>query len=147
MKSICRVALLGALIATGAGAPAGTSIAQGPNFTLRICNSSNVTAGVAIAARLQPDAWTLAGWGIIEPGNCIEAGTALKGWIYHYAEEVTQSSRKLVWAGSEIRLCVEYPGPFRRQITDGYECNQNELKGFGASFVAPNIGTYTLNLN
>ena len=147
MKSIRRMALFGALVAMGAGAPSGTSTAQGALFTLRICNSSSVTAGVAIAARLDPRNRTLAGWGIVEPGDCIEAGTALKGWIYHYAEEVTQRGRKAVWAGNEIRLCVEYPGPFRRQLSDGYECNQRELKGFGASFVAENIGTYTLNLN
>jgi uncharacterized membrane protein len=147
MKSAKGIASLGLLALVASVVPTSVGTAQSPYFTLRICNSSQVRAGMAVAYRVEQESWLVAGWLLVDPGDCLTAGNALKGWIYHYGEENSTRSQKAVWRGDAVQLCVEYPGPFRRQVVEGYQCTENELKSFGSTFVGENVGTYTLNLN
>jgi hypothetical protein len=124
--------------------------AVGPTFRLRVCNTSALSAAVAVNARLDPDNpndWTLAGWWVLEPQQCANLVDALWGWFYLYAEEKGRGGGGTVWPGlsqkrdDDLTFCVEYPGPFQRlRRGASVTCDESLLKLFWASDQRPAAG-------
>ncbi len=54
--------------------------------------------------------------------------------------------RKLVWAGNDTHLCVEYPGPFQRVHNPGHTCEAHLLRGFTQKYIPDDVGRFTLTL-
>lgn len=110
---------------------------------ISICNKTSQTVYVAIAYKEAPGdgaQWYVEGWKNIAGGQCQSYDVPTDGYFDYYAEDASGG----VWQGSDLRLCVERPGPFRRVNSPSYTCDGDELVGFTA--VDPNK-TSTVNLN
>ena len=85
----------------------------------------------------------LRGWWSIPPKDCVNLQRVPKGWVYDYSDgQGTQ------WNGKDVNLCVVYPGPFERILTQSDTCQQEYLKGFtGTEIKDPQMQTYTITLN
>jgi uncharacterized protein DUF1036 len=109
-------------------------------FTFRICNRSNVVIALAVSHHASPSdaGFIVEGWWIIEPSQC---GTQRypKGWFYFYCEQRG--------SGTDLKLCVQYPGPFTRRNTTGFTCEEKLLKGFRSVLIKPDQNEYTFTLN
>jgi uncharacterized membrane protein len=126
----------------------GSVMARAQTFNFQVCNQSAVSASVAIAALTAPGAsqWQVEGWWVVPAGNCQTLGTFPDGWFYFYAEETGASGNQ--WAGTDVQLCVQYPGPFSRVDPANYSCQTNEvLRGFTGEQIPSNEGSFTWNLN
>ena len=122
--------------------------ARAEYFTFVVCNHSSVPASVAVASYVSPtdQRFEVQGWGSVAPGTCSTMGTFPQGWFYFYAEET--NTQAVVWSGTAVSLCVDYPGPFQRIDTPNYTCQSNEvLRGFSGSEIPSTMGTFTWNLN
>ncbi|MGD0024571.1 MAG: DUF1036 domain-containing protein [Xanthobacteraceae bacterium] len=130
-----------------AGLCAGAASAQAQTFNLQVCNHSSVSASVATSglAAVGSDQFVVEGWWTVGAGNCLSLGNFPQGWFYLYAEQT--NSGQYVWSGTDLNLCVQYPGPFNRINTTDFTCGANELKGFSAVLIPSTTGTFTWNLN
>ncbi len=93
-KSLLRgIAAAGALLSL-----AGTAQAD-----LRVCNDTDVLAGVAIGYRAEAG-WVTEGWWHIESGNCktLIEGTLQSRYYYLYAEDAQRGGR---WTGP-VNMCL-----------------------------------------
>jgi uncharacterized membrane protein len=140
-----NLSLAGVLCALGI-ATAGPTYAQTNVFVLRTCNSTGEPVNVSVASRVSPtDArWVVRGWWIVPPGECGNLARLPKGWIYLYA-----MSEGKEWAGKDVGLCVEIPGPFERIVDENRkeECAEDLYKGYlGVQVVRPDIGVITWTL-
>ena len=73
-------------------------------------------------------------------------GSFPRGWAYYYAEQDDPGTG--FWGADDVGLCVAYPGPFERILTQNYNCANNEVvQGFKGVFIEPNTGSMTVNLN
>jgi len=145
--SIARSALIASVFAV-AGLFVGSAGAQAQTFHFQVCNHSAVQASVATASHVSTtnDNFVVQGWWSVPAGTCQWIGYFPQGWFYYYAEQT--DSQTLVWKGTAVQICVQYPGPFTRVNTANYSCADNEeLRGFSGSDIGSNIGTYTWNLN
>jgi uncharacterized membrane protein len=126
----------------------GSAGAQAQTFHFRVCNHSNVQASVATASHVSPTDgdFVIQGWWNVAPGSCDWIGYFPQGWFYYYAEQT--NTQQWVWKGSDVQICVRYPGPFERVNTNNYTCKSNEeLRGFTGKDIGSNIGTFTWTLN
>ena len=122
--------------------------AQAQTFSFVVCNHSSVQASVAIASHASPTDgnFVVQGWWSVAAGACSTIGSFPQGTFYYYAEQT--NTQQLVWKGTAVQVCVQYPGPFERTNSANYTCKSNEeLRGFILSTIAPNIGTFTWTLN
>jgi uncharacterized membrane protein len=145
--SVVRSGLIACLFAV-AGLFAGSAVAQAQTFSFQVCNHSSVQASVAIASHVSTTDGNFAvqGWWSVAAGSCSTIGNFPQGWFYFYAEQT--NTQDLVWKGTDVQICVAYPGPFTRVNTANYTCGNNEeLRGFTGADIGSNIGTYTWNLN
>lgn len=145
--SIARSGPIAVLFAA-AGLFVGSAGAQAQTFHFQVCNHSNVEASVATASHVSPtdSNFVIQGWWSVPAASCQYIGYFPQGWFYYYAEQT--NTQQLVWKGSDVQICVQYPGPFTRVNTANYSCaNNEELRGFTGSNIASNIGTFTWNLN
>jgi len=127
---------------------AGPSKAQDNYFSFEVCNQSGLTAYMAIVHRTQPGSpvWRRVGWYTVPNGGCTALGSYPQGWFYFMAE----GQGDVIWKGETYgkRVCVSYPGPFEGSFTGDYYCGPNEvIREFNELLIAPDIGSYTLNLN
>jgi uncharacterized membrane protein len=109
----------------------GKSIAeQAKTVAFEVCNQTLAQAAVAVAARQKPDSneLTLSGWRIVDAGACKTLGSYGRGKIYVMAEANNGGGG---WYGSDVKYCVERPGPFERTASPGSSCLANgHLVGF-----------------
>jgi hypothetical protein len=106
-------------------------------FQLKVCNQTGYKVSVALSGHRNPDAttWRVEGWWTVNGRDCQNiTSNYLKGRIYLFAK--TYGSDKTVWGGKDVRLCVEFPGPFDRANYDGYKCHRNEKLMSFVSFIA-----------
>lgn len=91
-------------------------------FRLHVCNHSYRYADVAVHS-MQFNAWIVSGWYRVNPGQCITVGTFQKANLGIADLYARDTSGTIVWDGyaypnpNEMRLCLDYPGPFRRFTT------------------------------
>jgi hypothetical protein len=104
---------------------------------------------MAVSHHVSPDdsRFLVEGWYNVKRGQCTDFGPFPKGWFYLYGEQRNRGKHWLHWSGSDLQLCVVYPGPFERVNTGGYTCDANELKGFSSFYVEDSTDTYTWNFN
>lgn len=123
-------------------APTRAAAASDGYTDITVCNQSNRTAYVAVAHKDAPgsDSWIIEGWINLGPSQCETYDVPTDGYFDYYAEDDGNG----VWDGSDLQLCVQRPGPFRRVNTPGVTCDEDELVGFTA--VDPNK-TDRVNLN
>jgi len=126
---------------------AGAAKAQGGYFAFRVCNTSGLTAYIAILNRTAPGnpVWRRWGWLTIHQG-CTDLGSYPQGWFYFMAE----AAGGVVWKGPNYGkpVCVVYPGPFDRPVTGDYLCSGDEqLRYFNEVFIDSNIAVYSADLN
>jgi uncharacterized membrane protein len=128
-----------AMLSVGAGE------ARSQSALLRVCNQSIVKASVAVSAHASPGnpSFVVKGWWTVDPGTCVNTQYVPWGWVYVYAQ--AYSGADIDWRGSDVRLCVAYPGPFERVNTPSYSCAGNALKSFTGYFIETE--TFTWNLN
>ena len=116
-------------------------------FNFEVCNHSRWQTRVAVMGRKNPLTadWTVEGWFPIEPNACGIVGKYARGRIYSVA--LVRNRPGVKTSGKDIKLCVEFPGPFHRLHTAQYKCRRNErLESFGLIDVGQ-AGKFTLNLN
>jgi len=143
----CKPAAPPPTTTTPAAPPPATACDSRGCFTFRICNRSNVVIALAVSHRASPsdEGFIVEGWWIVEPSQC---GTRRypKGWFYFYGEQ-RDSGGKRYWGGTDLKLCVQYPGPFTRRNTTGFTCEEKLLKGFRSVLIKPDQNEYTFTLN
>ncbi len=124
--------------------PAG---AQAQTFNFQVCNQSSVPASVSVSnlSAVGSNQFVVQGWWTVNAGTCSMLGNFPQGWFYFYAEQT--NSGAIVWGGTGLALCVQYPGPYERTNTSGFTCAPNELKGFNAELIPNTTGTFTWTLN
>ena len=145
--SVARSGLIAFFFAM-AGLFVGSAGAQAQTFSFQVCNHSSVEASVATASHVSTTDgnFVIQGWWNVAAGACSTIGTFPQGWFYFYAEQT--NTQDLVWKGTDVQICVAYPGPFSRVNAPNYSCANNEqLRGFTGANIGSNIGTYTWNLN
>lgn len=140
----------------GPGGPAGPGqpgggIPQGM-FRYTICNKSKSTnAFAAIAARLEPTKWTVAGWMKIPDAGCALMGIFLKDTAYF----LVFADNGDTWSGTEGKdpsLCATLQ-KFQYTTGDGgndaHQCDAatgEKPVPFSTVKIAPNINDFTTNL-
>ena len=127
-------------------APSWTPTYVSKTFQLKVCNQSGYKVSVALSGHRDPDetTWRVEGWWTVNARDCQNiTSNYLKGRIYLFAK--TYGSDRTVWSGRDVRLCVEFPGPFDRANYDGYKCRRNEkLESFVSFIVDKDTFTWTL---
>lgn len=115
------------------------------SFTFRVCNQSACKAYVAFSHYQKSTSdWLVEGWQAIAPGECRSLGEFNKGSFYYYAEE-DNKCRNGKWSGTDLQLCVERPGPFKRVNNNSYTCRPSEsLEGFRQKNIADREWTWTI---
>ena len=130
--------------------------AQSRTFDYVFCNQSNLNVFVAVVAQLSAtdQRFKVQGWWTIPAGTCGNIGAFPWGWTYYYAEEEDLPERRgdpgstVHWGGDDVEICVTYPGPFERILSESYACGANEaIQGFKGVFVKPDTGSITVTLN
>jgi uncharacterized membrane protein len=112
--------------------------------TFEVCNKTSYLASVALNGRKNPDSteWTVQGWWSVAPGTCRKTTKFAKGHVYAMARVYGATKG---WRESGTKKCVEFPGPFERVESPGYNCRANEkLESFKDFFVNDNF-TWTLS--
>jgi uncharacterized membrane protein len=124
----------------------GSANVQAQTFSLKVCNTSKVSASVAISSLVAvgDSRFEVQGWWTVASGNCETLGNFPQGWFYIYAEETNNGQE--VWEG-DFPLCVEFPGPFDRINAAGFTCTADNLKQFTSEQVPSTTGTFTYTLN
>jgi uncharacterized membrane protein len=120
--------------------------AEAQSFDYVFCNRTGLTAYIAIVVRLgiSDTRFEARGWYAAPPRQCINTGNYPSGYAYYYAED----GQNGFWGSDHVTLCVQYPGPFQRVLTNNYTCRSNErLRGFTEVRAEPDIATMTINLN
>jgi Protein of unknown function (DUF1036) len=113
------------------------SASSSKTFQLKVCNKTSYKVSVALSGHRNPDSvtWRVEGWWTVNASDCQNiTSNYLRGRIYLFAK--TYGSDKTVWGGKDVRLCVEFPGPFDRANYEGYKCRSNEKLMSFVSFVA-----------
>jgi uncharacterized membrane protein len=117
------------------------TVAEGPTeseefFTFSVCNKSSRWAAVAISGRERPESsdWIVQGWTRVGPGQCQDVGKYVRGIFYAFAQVLNRPDSG--WKGSDLWLCVQYPGPFKRINRGGETCGNNELQPFRKFYVS-----------
>jgi uncharacterized membrane protein len=130
-----------------AGLCGGTAGAQAQMFNFQVCNQTSYSASVAVSnlTAAGSSQFVVAGWWTVGPGTCSTIGTFPQGWVYYYAEVTGNSS--IGWAGTDLQLCVQYPGPFSRVNLPGFTCAGDDLKSFSADLIDSSTSTFTWTLN
>lgn len=143
--SIIRAGL-GAFVFTLTALCFASTGAHAQTFNFKVCNTSNVSASVAVSnlSAVGSSTFEVQGWWTVPAGNCNTIGTFPQGWFYVYAEQT--NSGDIVWDG-DFALCVEFPGPFDRLNKAGYSCSGDELKQFTAEQIPSTTGTFTWTLH
>lgn len=116
-------------------------------FNFEVCNRSRWQTRVAVMGRKNPLTadWTVEGWFPIEPNACGIIGRYARSKIYSVA--LVRNKPGMKTSGKDIKLCVEFPGPFHRLNTPKYKCRPNErLESFELIDVGQ-ASKFTLNLN
>jgi uncharacterized membrane protein len=123
----------------------GSAEGQAQTFSLKVCNTSKVSASVAISnlVAVGDKRFEVQGWWTVASGDCDTLGTFPQGWFYIYAEQTNTGQE--VWEG-DFPLCVEFPGPFDRVNTAGTTCTADNLKQFTSELVPSTTGTFTYTL-
>lgn len=129
-----RLGRLGAVagIAATAVAPVsmapGSAVAQSGYYKVEYCNKTSGKIFLAVSYVETPGSkdWIVEGWKNLQPGACLTMTYAAGNYYYYYAEDEGDG----YWGSDEFKLCVSYPGPFRRINTASYSCDDDELKGF-----------------
>jgi uncharacterized membrane protein len=124
------------------GAP---SFSDDEFFSFEVCNRSSDQASVAIAARRVPASsdWTVEGWWQISPGACTKLGRFAKGKLYVVAK-VRDDPRG--WFGTDTKQCVQFPGPFARNVSSDSGCTPDEkIMGFQGSDVTNDSYTWSIS--
>ena len=122
--------------------------ARSQTFDYVFCNKTNIKVFVAVATLVSPrdSRFKVQGWWTIQPNQCGNVGSFPRGWAYYYAEQDDPGTG--FWGADDVGLCVTYPGPFERILTQNYTCGNNEVvQGFKGVFIEPNTGSMTVNLN
>lgn len=122
--------------------------ARSQTFDYIFCNKTNIKVFVAVAALVSPrdSRFKVKGWWTIPANQCGNIGSFPRGWTYYYAEQEDPGTG--FWGADDVGLCVAYPGPFERTLTQNYTCGSNEaVQGFKGVFIEPNTGSMTVNLN
>lgn len=116
-------------------------------MTFEVCNRSHYQSRVAVMGRKDPlnQNWTVEGWFRVAPSSCETIGRYAKQIVYATALAAGAPNVKI--QTQDLRLCVEFPGPFSRLNHSGYNCRSNERL---ESFKKLETGTgenFTWNLN
>ena len=122
--------------------------ARSQTFDYVFCNKTKIKVFVAVATLVSPrdSRFKVAGWWTIPANQCGNIGSFPRGWTYYYAEQDDPGTG--FWGADDVGLCVAYPGPFERILTQNYNCANNEVvQGFKGVFIEPNTGSMTVNLN
>jgi uncharacterized membrane protein len=122
--------------------------ARSQTFDYIFCNKTNIKVFVAVATLVSPrdSRFKVQGWWTVQPNACGNIGSFPRGWAYYYAEQDDPGTG--FWGADDVGLCVTYPGPFERILTQNYTCGNNEVvQGFKGVFIEPNTGSMTVNLN
>ena len=124
----------------------GSADGQAQTFSLKVCNTSKVSASVAISnlVGVGDKRFEVQGWWTVASGDCDTLGNFPQGWFYIYAEQTNTGQE--VWEG-DFPLCVQFPGPFDRINSAGVTCSSDELKLFTAEEIPSTTGTFTYTLN
>lgn len=111
-------------------------------FSFRVCNKAGREASVAVSARLSPSSsdFVVQGWWRVPARRCVDIGNFPRGHLYAHAVAGRTS-----WGNSNMRLCVETPGPFKRINFPGYKCSKGLLRQFTDLNVTKERWTWTLN--
>lgn len=111
-------------------------------FDMRVCNKTGKEASVAVSARLSPTSrdFMVQGWWRVPARRCVDIGTFPRGNFYAHA-----AAGRTTWGDSDMRLCVESPGPFKRVNFSGYKCSKQLLRRF--THVKVTTARWTWNLN
>jgi uncharacterized membrane protein len=131
------------------GLCAGSVGAEAQTFNFQVCNQSGVSASVAVSGltAVGSNQWNVEGWWTVPTGSCQVLGSfPISSEFYYYAEQTGASQNQ--WSGNALNLCVQYPGPFDRINSAGYNCQSSEaLREFNAASIPSNEGTFTWTLN
>jgi uncharacterized membrane protein len=112
----------------------GTGQAWSQTVLVTVCNDSSVPAYVAVVGRPSPgdNRLFISGWYTVESGGCTNTRYVAAGSFYLFAESppLNNESPPLVlqWAGNDLTVCVDYPGPFNRLLAG--TCAADNRKGF-----------------
>ena len=123
----------------------GSADGHAQTFSLKVCNTSKVSASVAISNLMGvgDKRFEVQGWWTVASGDCETLGNFPQGWFYIYAEQTNTGQE--VWEG-DFPLCVEFPGPFDRINSASFTCKSDELKLFTAEEIPSTTGTFTYTL-
>lgn len=120
------------------------SFADEDFFALEICNRSTYDASVAIAGRRVPGSsdWTVEGWWPVSAGACGKLGRFALGKFYVTAKVRNEPKG---WFGTDTRQCVEFPGPFSRNVSASTSCpSEGRMFGFLSVDVGQNNYTWSI---
>ena len=98
-------------------------------ITLRVCNHANAEVQVAVSyIPVGGSDWRNQGWRTIKAGTCNDVIKTSNRTIYARAQESDDASQ--YW-GSDIKQCVEYPGPYDfMTASDDTTCPEGEPQDF-----------------
>ena len=113
-------------------------------FNLEICNRTNYSVSTSVIGRKDPSNtdWAIKGWHNISANACVQVGRFAKGKIYTMAKMYGDARG---WFGNDTKQCVEFPGPFDRNIAQDFACPPT---GKTVGFFGVNVSdaNYTWNI-